>query len=82
MDPYLEAHWRDVHAALIIYARDALQGVLPSPLHCYPSISSRAETILCGEFGEVEFVESKEGGQDASSLDADLVTMCFLHFGD
>src|SRR5271168_1693185 len=32
MDPYLEAHWRDVHASLIIYARDALQGVLPSSL--------------------------------------------------
>ena len=28
MDPYLEAHWRDVHASLIIYARDALQGAL------------------------------------------------------
>src|SRR2546425_12812265 len=32
MDPYLEAHWRDVHASLIIYARDALQGVLPGAL--------------------------------------------------
>ena len=32
MDPYLEAHWRDVHARLIIYACDALQGFLPSPL--------------------------------------------------
>jgi hypothetical protein len=32
MDPYLEAHWRDVHARLIIYASDALQGVLPSAL--------------------------------------------------
>src|SRR6266536_3741693 len=32
MDPYLEAHWRDVHARLIIYASDALQGVLPSSL--------------------------------------------------
>ena len=32
MDPYLEAHWRDVHARLIIYASDALQGVLPHPL--------------------------------------------------
>jgi hypothetical protein len=32
MDPYLEAHWRDVHASLIIYARDALQGVLPESL--------------------------------------------------
>ena len=32
MDPYLEAHWRDVHASLVIYARDALQGVLPTSL--------------------------------------------------
>src|SRR5947209_3184336 len=32
MDPYLEAHWRDIHARLIIYASDALQGALPSSL--------------------------------------------------
>lgn len=32
MDPYLEAHWRDVHARLIIYSCDALQEVLPGPL--------------------------------------------------
>jgi hypothetical protein len=32
MDPYLEAHWRDVHHNLITYARDALQEVLPSEL--------------------------------------------------
>jgi hypothetical protein len=32
MDPYLEAPWRDIHAGLIVYARDALQGVLPSAL--------------------------------------------------
>jgi hypothetical protein len=32
MDPYLEAHWRDVHARLVIYACDALQGALPSRL--------------------------------------------------
>jgi hypothetical protein len=32
MDPYLEAHWRDVHAGLVIYARDALQGALPGSL--------------------------------------------------
>jgi hypothetical protein len=32
MDPYLEAHWRDIHARLIIYASDALQSVLPGSL--------------------------------------------------
>jgi hypothetical protein len=29
MDPYLEAHWRDIHAGLVVYASDALQEVLP-----------------------------------------------------
>jgi hypothetical protein len=33
MDPYLEASWRDVHAALIIYLRDAMQDLLPPALH-------------------------------------------------
>src|SRR5438552_10521608 len=32
MDPYLEAHWRDIHAGLVIYTRDALQGALPGAL--------------------------------------------------
>ena len=32
MDPYLEAHWRDVHARLVIYAGDALQTFLPAAL--------------------------------------------------
>jgi hypothetical protein len=37
MDPYLEAHWRDVHARLVIYASDSLQGALP------PSLRARVE---------------------------------------
>jgi hypothetical protein len=32
MDPYLEQHWRDVHSSLVIYARDALQQLLPAGL--------------------------------------------------
>lgn len=32
MDPFLEAHWRDVHASLVVYIRDALQGALPGSL--------------------------------------------------
>jgi hypothetical protein len=32
MDPYLEQFWRDVHASLIIYARDQLQSQLPGDL--------------------------------------------------
>src|SRR5689334_4717246 len=32
MDPYLEAHWRDVHASLVVYSSDAIQGLLPRSL--------------------------------------------------
>ena len=32
MDPYLEAHWADVHASLITFARGALNRVLPDDL--------------------------------------------------
>ncbi len=32
MDPFLEAHWGDVHARLIVYASDQLQRQLPSGL--------------------------------------------------
>ena len=34
MDPYLEQHWRDVHASLIIYSRDRIQEQLPGGLRC------------------------------------------------
>src|SRR5882672_3901382 len=67
MDPYLEAHWRDVHASLIIYARDALQGVLPGSLRARVEESVLLETPQ-GEgdhplFPEVRVVEyaSKRG---------------------
>jgi len=44
MDPYLEGHWRDIHAGLVIYARDALQGVLPGPLRARVEESVLLET--------------------------------------
>jgi hypothetical protein len=44
MDPYLEAHWRDIHAGLIIYARDSLQGVLPRGLRARVEESVLLET--------------------------------------
>ena len=47
MDPYLEKHWRDVHASIIIYARDQLQASLPGDLR------ARVE--------ERVFVESAQG---------------------
>jgi hypothetical protein len=49
MDPYLEQFWRDVHASLIIYARDQLQGYLPGDLR------ARVEERVVVEPGEGEW---------------------------
>src|SRR5437763_16851420 len=49
MDPYLERHWGDVHASLITYARDQLQGSLPPE--------------LCARIEERVFVESPAGDE-------------------
>ncbi len=49
MDPYLEAHWGDVHHRLITYSSDQLQGRIPSDLR------ARVE--------ERVFVETESGRQ-------------------
>ena len=46
MDPYLEQFWRDIHASLIIYARDQLQTMLPGDLR------ARVEERVFVEVGE------------------------------
>jgi len=33
MNPWLEGFWRDVHASLLVYARDQLNAELPPDLH-------------------------------------------------
>lgn len=49
MDPYLERFWRDVHARLIIYAADQLQGNLPSDLR------ARVEERIVVEPGDGDY---------------------------
>jgi hypothetical protein len=46
MDPYLEAHWRDIHTRLVIYASDALQGILPGGLRARVEESVLLETPM------------------------------------
>lgn len=46
MDPYLEAHWRDIHARLIVYACDAIQSVLPRSLRARAEEGILLETPL------------------------------------
>src|SRR5437868_13950660 len=72
MDPYLEAHWRDVHARLIIYASDALQGVLPAALRARVEERVLLETPqgfadhpLFPDVRVVEFTARREGLETA-----------------
>lgn len=47
MDPYMERRWRDVHASLMPYARDALQPQLPDDL--IARIEESVQLDLSGE---------------------------------
>lgn len=47
MDPWLEGFWRDVHASLLVYARDQLNGELPPDLSA--SVDGRGPPE-CGAF--------------------------------
>src|SRR5437588_913212 len=97
MDPYLEAHWRDVHASLIIYSRDALQGVLPGSLRA--RVEERVLLERLGRFADhvrlVKYrpelkrgVESKpEGGVAVAEpllveIDTETETETFLEIID
>jgi hypothetical protein len=62
MDPYLEAHWRDIHARLVIYASDALQVLLPGSLRARVEEGILLETPrglgdhpLCSDVHVVEY---------------------------
>lgn len=47
MNPYLEAHWRDVHASLVVYIRNQLQRKLPSGL-----VARAEEGVFLDDTGE------------------------------
>ncbi len=78
MDPYLEQFWRDVHARLIIYAADQLQGRLPGDLR------ARVEERVVVEPGEgedrnvypdIRVVERGRGPSAAVATAADVAVL-------
>src|SRR5438552_6434348 len=46
MNPWLEESWRDVHASLLVYARDQLNAELP------PGLRARVDERLAIDTGE------------------------------
>ncbi len=73
MDPYLEQYWRDIHASLIIYARDQLQAQLPGDLRArveervfVESPQGRERTI----YPDVRVIERGRGKATPSAAEA------------
>ena len=78
MDPYLEQFWRDVHARLIIYTADQLQGRLPSDLR------ARVEERVVVEPGvgedrnvypDIRIVERGRGPSAAVATETDVAVL-------
>src|SRR5262249_54763356 len=72
MDPYLERFWLDVHASLVIYARDALQPQLPPGLRARVeervAIEPAVERTRPQEFRpDVHVVEHERRGQTSAA---------------
>jgi len=71
MDPYFEQHWRDVHARLVIYSCDALQGRLPTDL--IARVEERVYVEREGEperssYPDVRVIEHKRDGASAVAI--------------
>ncbi|HUG91824.1 MAG TPA: DUF4058 family protein [Planctomycetaceae bacterium] len=69
MDPWLEAHWGDVHSSLAIYTRDELQPQLPPDLRARVEeyVAVEAEDVAGGFYPDVRVVE-RPFSAEASSV--------------
>ncbi len=77
MDPYLEMHWRDVHTALMIYARDAIQDRLPGDLlaRVEEGVSIDLGDDLRGAAPDVQVVETPTSIPSAPELEESLTAV-------
>jgi len=87
MDPYLEQYWRDVHASMIIYARDQLQGNLPDDLRARVEervIVEPGEGDLRNVYPDVRVVQRGHGPSAAVATETDVAVTepIILHLED
>jgi hypothetical protein len=78
MDPYLEAHWPDIHAGLIIYSRDQLEEQLPNNLFARVEERVVFETEESAEYWiypDVRVVEHAMSMSDSASSPRSGVTV-------
>lgn len=71
MDPYLEAHWGDVHTSLCTYARDHLRPQLPGDLRArveeYVAVESDEADEESGFYPDVGVVERPQASSPAAA---------------
>jgi hypothetical protein len=77
MDPYLEEFWRDVHARLIIYGADQLQGRLPGDLRARVEERVVVEPLDLGDetrdvYPDIRVVERGRGPALAVATETDV----------
>lgn len=77
MDPYLEAHWGDVHTSLITYARDQLQKQLPDGLkvRVEERISVQSDDDAGDFFPDVRVVERQTGSHESPQTAGGVVVI-------
>jgi hypothetical protein len=78
MDPYVEQFWRDVHASLIIYARDQLQGNLPGDLRARVGervVVEPAQGEDRNVYPDIRVVERGRGPSAAGATEADVAVL-------
>ncbi len=83
MDPYLEAFWGDVHAGLVLYARDQLQSQLPRDLRArveervFVDAPQEEERVV---YPDIRVIERGRGkGSTAAVLDVRAAEPLILH---
>ena len=75
MDPWLEDFWRDVHARLVIYAADQLQGRLPADLRARVEERVVVEPLddePCSAYPDVRIAERGHGRALAVATETDV----------
>lgn len=78
MDPYLEEFWRDVHARLIIYAADQLQGRLPGDLRARVEervVVEPGEGEVRSVYPDIRVVERGRGLSAAAAVETDVAVL-------
>src|SRR5258708_33742452 len=79
MDPYVEAHWLDVHASLVIGTRNALQRKLPDTLRARVEERVVLETDQgiepSGLFPDVRVVERRQPTRKSNGASTVSVAM-------